>query len=90
MFLVRNSSINDSERGTGIGVAMYICATEEAAARGGALSPEYCLGYGGTSDSARRVWSSKRLAAAVAVFDECLAYGGAEIEPGAFASSASR
>jgi len=45
----------------GAGLKMYLEAIHEAARRGGVLAPHVCIGVGGTSTAAMRVWNSKRL-----------------------------
>lgn len=62
-------------RGQGLGVELYVLAAQEAARRGGYLAASACVAGAATSEDARRVWSSRRLARRVRVFG-MVAYAG--------------
>ena len=64
-YVVTGARIDSSLFNQGWGVRMYLAAAKEAAAHECAMAPHACIGVGGTSAAANRVWNSRRVSAEV-------------------------
>lgn len=83
LFEVYGTGVVPELRGTGLGVELYVRLVDEIGVLDGVLVPSYATGSGSTSNEARRVYTSRRLAARAVVVDGGLAiYTALALPPG--------